>query len=153
MLVHMIDMAGWMFDAEPVAVRARTGREIGRAGEDKAFIDIDFGGRIEARIQGGYLADYPDVAGREDIAFQIVGEGGYLLGKRPDLLIAVSGEGTRTQVVAPVDAFAAELKAFTEALARQESPPVSGGDGLRAQAVIDAAERSAAAGGSETLVP
>jgi predicted dehydrogenase len=153
MLVHVIDLASWMLAAEPASVRARTGREIGRAGEDKAFIDIDFGDRIEARIQGGYLAEYPDVAGREDIVFQVVGERGYLFGKRPDLLIAVTAEGTRTHAVAPVDGFAAELRAFTEALARHETAPVDGRDGLRAQAVIDAAERSAAAGGGGTLVP
>lgn len=153
MLVHMIDMAGWMLAAEPASVRARTSREIGRAGEDKAFIDIDFGDRIEARIQGGYLAGYPDVAGREDVAFQIVGERGYLLGKRPDLLIGVTAEGTRTHAIVPIDGFAAELKAFTEALARHETAPVDGRDGLRAQAVIDAAERSAAAGGDGTPIP
>jgi len=153
MLVHMIDLAGWVLDADPSSVRARTDREIGRAGEDKAFIDIDFGERVEARIQGGYLADYPDVAGREDIVFQIVGERGYVLGKRPDHLLTVTDDGPRTHALAPVDAFAAELKAFTEALAARAPPPVTGRDGLRAQAVIDSAERSAAAGGVETRVP
>ncbi|WID98867.1 Gfo/Idh/MocA family oxidoreductase [Bosea vestrisii] len=153
MLVHMIDLAGWLLDAGPSAVRARTDREIGRAGEDKAFIDIDFGERVEARIQGGYLADYPDVAGREDIVFQIVGERGYVLGKRPDLLLAVTADGSRTHALAPIDAFAAELKAFTDALAARELPPVTGRDGLRAQAMIDAAERSAAAGGAEARIP
>jgi myo-inositol 2-dehydrogenase / D-chiro-inositol 1-dehydrogenase len=153
MLVHMIDLAGWVLDADPSAVRARTDREIGRAGEDKAFIDIDFGERVEARIQGGYLADYPDVAGREDVVFQIVGERGYVLGKRPDLLLTVTRDGSRTHALAPVDAFAAELKAFTEALAARELPPVTGRDGLRAQAVIDAAERSAAADGVKARVP
>jgi myo-inositol 2-dehydrogenase / D-chiro-inositol 1-dehydrogenase len=153
MLVHVIDLAGWVLDADPNSVRARTDREIGRAGEDKAFVDIDFSERVEARIQGGYLADYPDVAGREDIVFQIVGERGYVLGKRPDLLLTVTHDGPRTHALVSVDAFTAELKAFTEALAAGELPPVTGRDGLRAQAVIDAAERSAAAGGAEVRVP
>ncbi|WP_460452519.1 Gfo/Idh/MocA family protein [Alsobacter sp. SYSU BS001988] len=153
MLVHMVDLAGWLLDARPVAVRARTDREIGRAGEDKAFLDISFGERVEARIQGGYVPDYPDVAGREDVVFQIVGERGYLLGKRPDLLVSVTSEGTRTHGIEPVDAFGAELQAFMQALAASEAPPVDGWEGLLAQAVIDAAERSATVGGGAVNVP
>jgi myo-inositol 2-dehydrogenase/D-chiro-inositol 1-dehydrogenase len=150
MLVHMFDMASWLMAGEPQQVSARTAREIGRAGEDKAFVDIMFSNGRQARVQGGYMPDYPDVAGHEDIVFQIVGERGYLVGKRPDTLMVVNHAGARAVPIAIVDAFGAELKAYIAAMETGSVLPISDTDGLRAQAVIDAAERSAAKGGALT---
>jgi myo-inositol 2-dehydrogenase/D-chiro-inositol 1-dehydrogenase len=148
MLVHVFDLSAWMLGQEPRRVRARTARRIGRAGEDHALIELEYSDEALASIQGGYVPGFPEVAGREDIVFQVVGERGYLVGKRPDTLLVVNREGTRTVPVTPVDAFAAELSAFTAALASGVPLPVSDRDGLRAQAVIDAAERSAGVGGA-----
>ena len=148
MLVHMFDMATWMFSAEPIEVRARTLKEIGRAGEDKAFVDIRLVGCDEIRVQGGYIAGFPEIAGREDIVFQIVGEEGYIVGKRPDSLMSVTKVGLTHHPIVPVDPFQKELSAFISALESGGIIPVTDQDGLRAQKIIELADRSAASNGA-----
>lgn len=147
MMVHPFDLACWWMDGAPEWVAARTARELGRAGEDKGFVTLGFPGGGNASLTAGYLEGYPDIAGRDDIVFQLVGEGGYILGQRPGRLTLVDHAGAREVPVPPVDAFQAELSAFLDAMRRGDAPPVSGQDGLRAQRVIEAAVLSAASNG------
>lgn len=74
MLVHMFDMATWMFSAEPIEVRARTAKEIGRAGEDKAFVDLRLAGCDEIRVQGGYIAGFPESLAVKTSCFRLSAE-------------------------------------------------------------------------------
>lgn len=153
MMVHPFDLACWLLDAAPVAVTARTEQELGRAGEDKGFVTLEYPGGGHAGIMAGYIEGYPEIAGRDDIVFQVVGEGGYLLGQRPDRLSLVDHGGVRAIPIQPVDAFEAELAVFLDALATGRAPPVTGRDGLRAQRIIEAAVRSAASGAARTPIP
>ncbi len=141
-LVHVFDLAAHLSDATPVRVRASTGSELGYAGEDSAAVDLVFDNGASAHVRGGYLPGFPDVAGREDIVFQLVGERGYIMGKRPDHLVLVNGSGTRHHKISPADAFLAELGAFATAITKGSPVPVGLPAGMMTQVIISAAETS-----------
>ncbi len=143
MLVHVFDLVGHLSLATPVRVRASTSSELGYAGEDQAAIDLVLDNGTAAHVRGGYLPSYPDVTGREDIVFQLIGERGYIVGKRPDHLVLVNGSGTQYCKIDPVDAFLAELRAFAGAIAKGSPVPVGLPAGMMSQAIISAAETSA----------
>jgi predicted dehydrogenase len=142
MLVHVFDLAAHLSDATPVRVRASTSSELGYAGEDSAAVDLVFDNGASAHVRGGYLPGFPDVAGREDIVFQLVGERGYIVGKRPDHLVLVNGSGARHRKIDPVDAFLAELRAFANAVGKGSPVPVGLPAGMMTQVIISAAETS-----------
>jgi len=143
MLIHVFDLAAYLSEATPVRVRASTASVLGYAGEDRAAVDLLFDNGATAHVRGGYLPGFPEVAGQEDIVFQIVGERGYILGKRPDLLLLVSGSGTQHLTINPVDAFEAELRAFADAIEKGSPVPVGSSAGMLTQSIISAAETSA----------
>jgi predicted dehydrogenase len=102
-------------------------------------------------VLGGYVPDYPAIGGGPDMVFQIVGDGGYLLGRRPDRLSAVTRDGIRDFTIQPVDAFGAELVAFLDALTHGRPVPVPGEAGLLAQAIIATARASSDSGQREPI--
>ena len=142
-VVHAIDLSNWLLDRQPLQVRARLDNRLGFTGEDKVFLQLEYGDGALASIHGGWVGDgYPNVAASDDILFQIVGEGGYIAGDRAGHLVLAAARGIERSALAPVDAFKAELKAFLQALNCGEPPPIPAEAGLVAQAVIDAAFES-----------
>ncbi len=145
-LVHAIDMAAWFLAEEPRTTLARLERRFNPKAEDLAHLWLEFT-MGHASIAGGYFEEFPPVAARDDINFQVVGTHGYVVGKRPNRLSVVDASGVDEQTLPIRDGFQAELIAFLAAL--RDDPgriPVTGRDGLRSQAVIEAAYASAAAG-------
>ncbi len=146
-LVHAIDMAAWFLKQEPRSVTARLARRFNPKAEDLAHLWIEFPAGY-ASIAGGYFEEFPPVAGSDDICFQIVGTHGYIAGKRPNRLTLATSSGVEEHTLAIADGFRGELSAFLAALRVDPATiPVTGWDGLRSQAVIEAAYASAASGG------
>jgi myo-inositol 2-dehydrogenase / D-chiro-inositol 1-dehydrogenase len=142
-LVHAIDLAAWLLGAPVRQVHAVLHHTFNPQAEDRAELTLELPpGR--ALVAGGYLEGFPPVGGRDDICFQLVGPGGYLAGTRSRGLVLANREGVRTVPAPQGDGFAAEIEAFLAALARDPAAiPVTGLDGLRAQAVIEASHESA----------
>lgn len=136
-LVHQIDYANWILKEEPSQVIAEKKYFLGNKGEDKSFINIDYGERKKAIICGGYFRGFPPVAGSHDTCFQIVGERGYILGKRPDKLFLCNSAKVEQLDFEIQDPFLLELSEFLQAVENDNPPPITGEDGLRAQIVID----------------
>lgn len=145
-LVHAIDMVAWFLTQEPQTVNARLARRFNPKAEDLAHLWIEFP-QGHASIGGGYFEEFPPVTGSDDICFQVVGTRGYVAGKRPNRLTLATTRGVEEQTLAVADGFRGELAAFLAALNEDPSAiPVTGWDGLRSQAVIEAAYTSAASG-------
>ncbi len=145
-LVHAMDMASWFLGQEPLTVHARLKRRFNPAAEDLAHLWIDFR-KGHAGIGGGYFDGFPPIAASDDICFQVLGASGYVLGKRPNRITLATVSGVEEQTLTVQDGFRGELAAFLAALREDPSTiPVTGWDGLRSQAVIDAAYASALSG-------
>lgn len=145
-LVHAIDMAAWFLKQEPTTVRARLARRFNPKAEDLAHVWVEFLNG-HASIAGGYIEEFPPVAGSDDICFQVVGTHGYIAGKRPNRITLATSEGVEERTLPILDGFHGELAVFLAALREDPSRiPVSGWDGLRSQAVIAAAYASAESG-------
>jgi myo-inositol 2-dehydrogenase/D-chiro-inositol 1-dehydrogenase len=145
-LVHAIDMAAWFLDQGPRTVHARLERRFNPAAEDLAHLWIDFP-KGHAGVAGGYFEGFPPIAASDDICFQVLGPRGYVLGKRPNRITLATSAGVEEQTLTVQDGFRGEIAAFLAALRDDPSTiPVTGWDGLRSQAVIEAAYRSAISG-------
>ena len=147
-LVHQIDYANWILQAEPTRVTVEKQYFLDNPGEDKSFINLDYGDK-KAIICGGYFREYPPIAGSHDTCFQIVGKKGYLLGKRPDILFLCNSaeaqqlnQRMQNSFVSKQDSFLLELSDFLQAVKHNTPLPVSGEDGLRAQIVIEGIKKS-----------
>jgi predicted dehydrogenase len=152
-LVHVIDLAAWLLGGPVRRVRADLRQTFNPKAEDRAELALELdGGR--ALIAGGYYEGFPPVAGRDDICFQLCGPGGYVAGSRSRGLLLADAHGVRPVPAGQGDGFAGELRAFLAALARDpRTIPVTGLDGLRAQAVIEACEESARRGTAVAVPP
>jgi myo-inositol 2-dehydrogenase/D-chiro-inositol 1-dehydrogenase len=142
-LVHAIDLAAWLLGAPVRRVHATLHHTFNPRAEDRAELTLELPlGR--ALVAGGYLEAFPLIGGHDDICFQLVGARGYLAGTRRRGMLLVNDTGVHSVPASQGDGFAAELDAFLMALAHDPATiPVTGLDGLRAQAVIDACEESA----------
>jgi len=149
-LVHQIDYANWILKEEPTQVIAEKKYFLGNKGEDKSFINIDYGERKKAIICGGYFRGFPPVVGTHDTCFQIVGERGYILGKRPDKLFLCNSAKVEQLYFEIMDnplhykhdSYVLELSEFLQAIENDVPPPITGEDGLRAQIVIEGIKKA-----------
>lgn len=142
MHIHGLDLVTWWAGVSPREVSAKLGRSLGRQGEDSAWTELHYDNGARAVVHGGYYPDFPNVSGRSDISFQIMGTKGHIVGYRPDTVHVVSPKRTETLIEPLVDPFVTELRAFVAAVEKGEPAPVSGEAGLLAQKVITAAKRS-----------
>ena len=145
-MAHPFDLSNWWLGQEPEWLWAETGNRLGFRGEDRAITVIGYADGGRAMLEMAYQPGFPEVATRDDLLFQIIGESGYLQGERSGVLRSVTHEGKKRDVIAAVDAFEAELRDFLSAILEVRPPPVTGLDGLRIQKMIDAAQRSASTG-------
>lgn len=142
LLAHPIDLSNWLMDRQPREVHCRHWKTLGGKGEDRAVITVNYGDHYNAQIVGGWIGDYPALPGKKhNICFQIVGRGGYILGRRPDHLTIV-GRDSKEFSVEPSDPFVAELTDFLESYKEGKHAPVGLKEAVHAQQVIDAALES-----------
>jgi myo-inositol 2-dehydrogenase/D-chiro-inositol 1-dehydrogenase len=143
MIVHPIDLATWYFGRPALTVRAELHRTFSVDAEDRVELTLDFGGS-RAIIAGGYIELLPAINGRDDICFQLLGSRGYIAGNRSRGLLVINERGVESVQATPGDGFDIEIRAFLDAIALgPQKLPVSGLDGLLAQAVIEASYDSA----------
>ena len=148
---HPFDLAIWWLGQEPEWLWVDTGSRLGYKGEDHAAVVIGHvrGGR--SVLQMAYHSSFPEVAARDDLVFQIVGDSGYLHGERSGSLLSVNRKGRSRQTISAVNAFEAELRDFLSAIKDGRPPPVGGAAGLLAQKMIESARRSASSGVREEI--
>jgi predicted dehydrogenase len=149
--IHEIDYLTWILGA-PTAVRATvaTVSDLELDVEDTALLTLEFGDGALATI----TLDYLDRAYHRGA--RLVGASGTIEWDWARELVVVHTDGAEPkQIVAPADAaptYAAELRAFLDAVAAGDPPPVDAAAGRRALEVVDAARRSAADGGRRTAL-
>lgn len=142
LLVHACDMACCIFRCFPRAVSLQSDSLIDRfQGDDRAVLQLDFGGGRKAVLLGGYMEAFSvKRLAQNDFTFQIVGERGYLAGIRGSEVSLSNHEGFRTWTPDTAKtAFDYEISEFIQA--SQEK----GGDGpalreaVASQIIIDTA--------------
>lgn len=146
MHIHGLDLVTWWANSKPKTVTADLGYELGRKGEDSAWTEIRFANGVRSVVHGAYYPDFPNVSGKSDISFQIVGTKGHIVGYRPNVLHITSTQRTETLQLLFEDPFITELRAFVQSMDAGKGAPVTGEAGIVAQQVIDAAKRSAKEG-------
>lgn len=142
LLVHAMDLTNWFLVSSPKSVKADAYYFQERKGEDQAFLEYSYDNGHKAVISGGYVERFPQIAGDEDLVFELVCEKGYIIGRRPNFLLIRDQKETINKIIKPINAFKQELKVFFDAIAEGNKPPVGGKEGLKAQAMIDAALES-----------
>ena len=151
LLIHAIDMCLYALGGEPDRVAMQSESFLGKAGEDKAVLQLDFSAGRRALITGGYMPFFPPVRGAHDFVFQFVGEKGYVCGKRGGALEVFSPQ--RIETVRPDEggAFEGEIADFLAAARGEDAPGATLEDAVRSQRVLDAAMRSRALGAAAAL--
>ena len=152
LLVHPMDLANWFLGAQPQSVKASVFYKQGRKGEDQAFLEFNYGNDRKALINGGYVTGFPQIAGDEDFLFEIICDRGYIVGRRPNLLMIRDQKETFVKVIKPVNAFKRELELFFTAVSEGKKPPVDINTGFITQTMIDMAKQSASLNGEEVEI-
>jgi predicted dehydrogenase len=150
-MVHPLDLAGWLAGTEPESVACHAAAFAGGSKEDRTSLIVRFGSGITASLNGGWIKDYPFIAGRRNIRFEIVGTGGYLVGLRPDQLWLCDADGPQPLEFAQADPIQEELKDFVDGIKSGQSAAVGLNDALRVQKIVRAAAVSAASGRTEKV--
>ncbi|MDK2788633.1 MAG: hypothetical protein PWP07_1878 [Epulopiscium sp.] len=146
-LSHPIDLSNWFANSMPISVFCNAESHLGGLKEDRASMVIKYDSGITSNINGGWIADYPYVAGRQNICFQIVGTGGYICGVRPNKLIVCNNDGAQTINVDVVDPIKLELQDFADSILKGSQPSIGIADAIRVQSIIAGARKSASSGG------
>ncbi len=148
LLVHSMDLSNWFFEGlNPRLVKASGNYLLGRGGEDQAFLEYYYDKNSRAIITGGYMRCFPQIAGEEDLVFELICERGYVVGRRPNFLLVRDQNESLIKIVKPVNAFKKELEEFFKALIEDRKPPIDGEDGLKAQIMVDMAIKSISSNG------
>lgn len=152
LLVHSCDLACWFFGQEPLRVWARTQYRLQKEGEDQALLELDFPEAKKAVICGGYMEQFPPVRGKHDFVFQLVGEKGYVAGKRNGCLEVFSPNRIETLALEEQNAFEQEIADF---LLAAKGKPAEGADlqvALLSQKILEAAALSVRQGKPQELI-
>lgn len=153
LLVHSCDLACWFFGEEPLSVWARMEYRMHKEGEDQALLELDFSESKKAVICGGYMEQFPPVRGKHDFVFQLVGEKGYVAGKRNGCLEVLSPNRIETLSLEEQNAFEREIADF---LLAAKGKPAGGADlkaALLSQKILESAALSARRGIPQGLIP
>ena len=151
-MVHTLDLACWLADAAPERVTCHTENFAGGSKEDRASVLMRFENGITASLNGGWLRDYPYIAGRKNIRFEIVGTGGYICGVRPGHLLLCDNDGIQQLKVAQNDPIKEELADYFGRIADGHPTAVGIEDALRVQRILEAAAMSDKSGRLEPAV-
>ena len=138
-MVHTLDLACWLAGAPPENVTCHTENFAGGSKEDRAFVLLRFENGITASLNGGWIRDYPYIAGRKNIRFEMVGTGGYICGVRPGHLLLCDADGIQQLNVAQNDPVQDELADYFGRIADGNPAAVGIEDALRVQRILEAA--------------
>jgi predicted dehydrogenase len=145
-MAHPIDLANWFAGADPQSLLCNANILLGGAKEDRASVVLNYPGGLTVNINGGWIADYPYIAGRKNICFEIIGSGGYLCGVRPNNLYICDEEGLREVELDIVDPIKKEIQDFEDCVLNSRKPGIGIDDAILVQKVIEAASAASAAG-------
>lgn len=151
LLIHSFDIAGWLFGELPRSARMTSSYELGKSGEDKSMVELDYSGGRKAIIVGGYMPGFPPIRGKHDFVFQFVGEKGYVAGKRNGSMAVFSPRRVESFVPAEVNAFEKEMTDVFRAMRGEEAGGATLEDALRSQHILEAALSSAKTGAAVNL--
>ncbi|MCS7123986.1 MAG: Gfo/Idh/MocA family oxidoreductase [Candidatus Bathyarchaeota archaeon] len=139
--IHDIDIAHYLFDADPMAVYAKTGNMKHRLFEDYAHIMLTFEGGKNAFIESNWLTPYKTrvlvVTGSEAIA-----KLDYIT---QELTIEDAKETVQPRIPWQ-EPLKLELQHFTNCVLGREKPLITGIDGLKALKIAEAALKSSKTG-------
>lgn len=150
-LSHPIDLSNWFAKSTPKWVICNAESHLGGLKEDRASMVIKYDSGITSNINGGWIADYPHLPGRQNICFQLVGTGGYICGVRPNKLIVCNNQGWQVINIDVIDPIKLELQDFVDNVTNGSFPSIGISDAILVQTIIDGARRSANSGGAATI--
>ncbi len=150
-MVHTLDLVCWLADSAPERVTCHTENLARGSKEDRASVLLRFGNGVTASLNGGWIRDYPYIAGRKNIRFEIVGTGGYICGIRPDHLLLCDAGGRQQLDVTQNDSVQDELAGYFRRIADGLPAAVSIEDALRVQRILETAAVSDKSGRAEPL--
>ena len=145
-MAHPIDLTNWLASSQPQVVVCQTQNCLGGLKEDRASLFVKFESGLTSCINGGWISQYPYIAGRKNICFEIVGTGGYICGIRPDILILCDENGQDKITFGLADPIKEEFLDFSCRVTQGNAPSIGIDAAIQAHEVIDAAVRSAASG-------
>jgi len=140
--VHEIDLAYWFLQEEPVSVFAKLQRLLDIRLDDRVCLLTEHEGKKFSVVQGSWSVGFPKIAGIHDALFHIIGDRGFIVGKRPHTLLICNSEEPEHVPIEPGKPFQLELGALVDTVTRGIKPPVKREDGLRALRVVFAAYES-----------
>lgn len=150
-MVHTLDLANWLADAQPESVMCSTENFAGGSMEDRASLIVRYQDGVTASLGGGWIQEYPYIAGRKNICFEIVGTGGYICGVRPGHLLICDGDGLRNVDFEPTDSVKCEIVDFVQKLENAQPAAITLDDAERVQRILTAAAASEKSGKKETV--
>lgn len=150
-LSHPIDLSNWFAKSRPKSVFCSAESHLGGLKEDRASLMIKYESGITSNVNGGWIADYPYISGRQNICFQLVGTGGYICGVRPDKLLICNNQGAQTITVDVVDPIKQELLDFVDKATNSKKTTISINDAAFVQSIIGGAQESYKTGGVEDI--
>ena len=139
--IHDIDITRHLFDEDPIAVYAKTGRMKHRKFEDYAQIMLTFKGGKSAFIESNWLTPYKTrilvVTGSEAIM---------KLDYITQELTIENAKETVQPRIAWREPLKLELQHFANCVLKKEKPLITGMDGLKALRIAESALKSSATG-------
>lgn len=150
-MVHTLDLANWLADAKPESVMCNTENFAGGSMEDRASLIMRYQDGVTAALGGGWIQEYPYIAGRKNICFEIIGTGGYICGVRPGHLLICDGDGLRNVNFEQTDSVKCEIIDFAQKLENAQPAAITLDDAERVQRILTAAAASAKSGKKETV--
>jgi len=137
--IHDIDIMGYLFNEDPIAVYAKAGSMINKKFEDYAQIMLTFEHEKTAFIESNWLTPYKTRT--------LVATGSKAIMKLDYITQELTIENAKETVQPryPVqEPLKLELQHFAKCVRRKEKPLVTGADGLKALRIAEAALKSSA---------
>jgi len=139
--IHDIDVVGYLFNEDPIAVYAKTGSMRNKKFEDYAQILLTFEDEKTAFIESNWLTPYKTRT--------LIATGSEAIMKLDYLTQELTIENAK-QTVQPryvmQEPLKLELQHFANCSMNREKPLITGGDGLKALRIAEAALQSSATG-------
>jgi len=139
--IHDIDIMGYLFNEDPLAVYAKAGSMINKKFEDYAQIMLTFEGGKNAFIESNWLTPYKTRT--------LVATGSKAIMKLDYITQELTVEDAK-ETVQPrypmQEPLKLELQHFANCITKKEKPLITGADGLKALKIAEASLKSSATG-------
>jgi predicted dehydrogenase len=137
--VHDFDLIHWIADIKPEKVLfSELSHRFGWEKEDAFYLTVKYTGGITGQLQGMYALENKFMF--RDFSATFLGEKGYLRIERPDRVILHTDEYSVHEVVpGEVNAFAEELKHFSNVIQGKEKNTLTAESGINATFIADEA--------------